>query len=136
STLVSAFIAAITEDARLLLVKDSILTVLFGATFLGSIFFAREDLIWYYNRQMQGPEAKTSLDAMYAIPAVRSVTHFTCVVWGVGLLVEAGIRMVLIYTIDINALGYVSPALMVVTMTSLALWNVLYVRHVKRQYQA
>ncbi|RLO11035.1 hypothetical protein DYB28_009713, partial [Aphanomyces astaci] len=109
SIVVSAGVAAATSDARLLLVKDSFLTVGFGLTFLGSMCLTNENLIWYYNRQFNGPEAKARLDAMYAYPAVKQATTTMCWVWGGGLLAEAAVRIVLIYVLEVHVMAYASP---------------------------
>ncbi|RHY56361.1 hypothetical protein DYB26_001425 [Aphanomyces astaci] len=123
SICVSAGVAAATSDARLLLVKDSFLTVGFGLTFLGSMCLSNENLIWYYNRQFNGPEAKARLDAMYAYPAVKQATTTMCWVWGGGLLAEAAVRIVLIYALEVHVMAYVSPVVMAITFTALGGWN-------------
>ncbi|RHY88026.1 hypothetical protein DYB37_010106 [Aphanomyces astaci] len=136
SIVVSAGVAAATSDARLLLVKDSFLTVGFGLTFLGSMCLTNENLIWYYNRQFNGSEAKARLDAMYAYPAVKQATTTMCWVWGGGLLAEAAVRIVLIYVLEVHVMAYVSPVIMAITFTTLGVWNSWYVKHVQAKYKA
>ncbi|OQS04048.1 60S ribosomal protein L23a [Thraustotheca clavata] len=133
SIALSATVAALTSDAKLLLVKDSFLTFLFGMTYLLSIFCGKENLICTYNRQFSGPEAKARLDEMYKNPRVIKATELMCYVWAAGLIGESLIRLVLIYTIPLRIMPYISTSLMFVTLTSLACWNIWYAKRLKKR---
>ncbi|EQC41551.1 hypothetical protein SDRG_01513 [Saprolegnia diclina VS20] len=78
SIALSAALAAITSNAKLLLVKDSFLTFVFGVAFLISVVCGKENLIWRYYRQMAGPDATSHLDAMYANATVRTRLCASC----------------------------------------------------------
>ncbi|KAG9409295.1 hypothetical protein AC1031_019546 [Aphanomyces cochlioides] len=119
----SALIAGLTQDPKLLLVKDSFFTCIIGTTFLVSTFWGKEDMMWTHKRQHRGPEAKEEMDAMYAKPEVKAHSKRVCRVWGGGLLIEAAIRITMIYTLSVDAVAYTSPILMVVTFTSLGIWT-------------
>ncbi|KAG9409292.1 hypothetical protein AC1031_019543 [Aphanomyces cochlioides] len=54
SIALSAVIATLTHDPKLLLVKDSMLTLIIGTTFWLSTVYAKEDLMWTYNCGMVG----------------------------------------------------------------------------------
>ncbi|CAK4707872.1 hypothetical protein LEN26_016634 [Aphanomyces euteiches] len=123
SIALSAVISTLTHDPELLLVKDSMFTLIIGTTFWLSTVCAKEDLMWTYNRQLRGPDSKADLDAVYAEPEVRSRSNFICRVWGTGLLFEAAVRVVLVYTIPVDAMAYVSPILIVVSFGCLGLWT-------------
>ncbi|CAK4076240.1 unnamed protein product [Aphanomyces euteiches] len=133
SIALSAFIATLTHDPKLLLVKDSLFTLIIGATFWLSTVCGKENLIWTYNRQFRGPDAKAELDAAYAKPDVRSRSNFICRVWGSGLLLEATIRVALVYMISVDAMAYMSPILMVAAFGCLGLWTKWYVGKIQRQ---
>ncbi|CAK4085744.1 unnamed protein product [Aphanomyces euteiches] len=136
SIALSAVIATLTEDPKLLLVKDSSFTIIIGATFLGSTIYAKEDLIWSYNRQLRGPDAKDQLDAKYAKPDVRGRSQLVCRVWGSALLLEAAVRVVLVYSISVDTMVYVSPILMIVTFATLGFWTKWYVSKVREENAA
>ncbi|CAK4072608.1 unnamed protein product [Aphanomyces euteiches] len=136
SIALSAVIATLTNDAKLLLVKDSIFTFIIGATFWISTVCGKEDLIWACNRQLRGPEAKDELDAKYAKPEARARSHFHCRVWGSGLLMEAAIRVALVYLISVDAMAYVSPILMIAAFASLGLWMKWYVGQARQEISA
>jgi len=126
----SGVVAAFTKDAKLLLVKDSFVTLMFGITHLSSIIFGKENLIWSYNRQFNGssPEDQARLDELWSIKNVQSVTNTMCVVWGLGLFLEGILRIVLIYNLPVSTMGYLSPILVAVVFTILGLWNVIYIK--------
>ncbi|CAK4707882.1 unnamed protein product, partial [Aphanomyces euteiches] len=78
-------------------------------------------------------DAKAELDAAYAKPDVRSRSNFICRVWGSGLLLEATIRVALVYMISVDAMAYMSPILMVAAFGCLGLWTKWYVGKIQRQ---
>ncbi|KAF0696452.1 Aste57867_12793 [Aphanomyces stellatus] len=133
SIAVSAIAAALTNDARLLLVKDSLFTIGFGVAFWASTVCATEDLIWTYNRAFRGPDAKAELDAKYQLPHVRSFSQFLCRVWGTGLLVQAGVCIALIYSIPIPTFVYMSPFLGLGMFFGLGCWTNWYVACARAQ---
>ncbi|CAK4074943.1 unnamed protein product [Aphanomyces euteiches] len=119
----SALIAGLSQDPKLLLVKDSFFTCIIGTAFLASTFWEKEDIMWTHKRQHRGPEAKAEMDAMYTKPEVKAHSKRVCRVWGGGLLIEAAIRITMIYSLSVDAVAYTSPLLMVVTLTSLGIWT-------------
>ncbi|CAK4069021.1 unnamed protein product [Aphanomyces euteiches] len=130
----SVALALATKDAKLAMVKDSFFTFLFGLAYWLSTYFGRENLTWYYYRQLRGPAAKEALDAMYAIEGVRRTLNFICRVWGSAMVVEALVRVALIYILSVHTMVYVSPALVWSTFVGLGIWNSWYVRYVRRKY--
>ncbi|CAK4616074.1 hypothetical protein LEN26_012865 [Aphanomyces euteiches] len=132
----STAITFVTRDARLLMAKDSFFTVGFGVAYWASTMCGKEDLIWFYNREFRGPEAKEELDMKYNRPDVRSNSYFMCRVWGTGLLLEAAVRLVLIYTLPVSTMAYLSTLLMASTIFCLVLWTKCYVARIRRQQAA
>ncbi|KAJ3115257.1 hypothetical protein HDU96_000972 [Phlyctochytrium bullatum] len=111
-----------TQDARLLLLKDSITTVTLGLAFLLSPVVLKEDLIWEANKvlsDLDDAEAQAVLDIQYRNPDVRLTSFILCFVWGIGLLLEAAIRAILIYTLPINVMAYLSPLLLAIFLVIL-----------------
>ncbi|OQR83024.1 hypothetical protein ACHHYP_15202 [Achlya hypogyna] len=128
SIVASVLLAVLTSDARLLLVKDSFVTFVTGTAFLGSLCCATENLIWRYNRQFAGPDAQADLDAKWAYPEVQRTTRLICVVWGVGLIFEALLRVVLVYVLPVHTMGYLSTIIMLTFVGMLVAWTLLYTR--------
>ncbi|KAF0700767.1 Aste57867_8720 [Aphanomyces stellatus] len=122
-----------TNDSKYIQLKDSVFSLCFGLAFWGLTCIGKEDLIWMSNRQTNGPEDKAELDAKYEDPGIRANSHFMCVVWGVGLLVESAVRVGLIFAISIEAMKTVSPALLVVTFGLLGLWTYFHVKKLRSE---
>ncbi|KAJ3115253.1 hypothetical protein HDU96_000968 [Phlyctochytrium bullatum] len=140
SIVFAIIVAVLTSDPRLLLVKDSFMTLCLGVGFLVSMGFRRGNLIWAYNRQMSGantsPEVSARMDAEWADPVVRRAAGTLCVLWGVGFLVESGVRVALVYIIETRVMAYVSYVVMVVFGVGLTGITVLYVVRFRRRYAA
>ncbi|KAJ3166004.1 hypothetical protein HK101_012017 [Irineochytrium annulatum] len=135
SIILSVILTLLTNDARLLFVKDSFLTALLGLMFLGSVCCGRENLIWMYNRQFNPPEAQEELTEQFKNPHVKRHTNLMCYVWGTGLLLEAILRVVFVFTIPITYMAWVSPVLVAVACASLGIWSFLYTRSVQKKYK-
>ncbi|KAF0684389.1 Aste57867_23624 [Aphanomyces stellatus] len=130
STLLSAVVAGVTDDPRLLLVKDSVFTLCLGLAFWVSTVVGQDDLVWRYNKQLRGPDAAAQLDAAYAYSAlVRAQSHWMCLVWGAALLAESLVRVGLVYSLSVDTMVYVSPALMGVAFALVGVWTIWFVRH-------
>ncbi|KAJ3227895.1 hypothetical protein HK099_008305 [Clydaea vesicula] len=125
-----------TNNPVLLLIKDSCLTAFFGTAFLISLLFPI-NLIWIYNRSFQNTkEDLARLDEEWLKPGVQRVTRICCLVWGLGLLSEAVIRILIILfaKIDFKVLANLSLAFPFVFTGLLAIWNYLYILYLKKKY--
>ncbi|KAJ3101783.1 hypothetical protein HDU97_001067 [Phlyctochytrium planicorne] len=137
SIIISIIVAVLTQDNRALLAKESLTTVCLGVGFLVSVGM-KYNFIWLYNRQYAGPDeaVQAALEAQYQNPGVKKFTNKLCILWGVGLLIEAALRIVLIYTVDINIMVYVSPIILAVFMIGLVLITIAMVRRATARYKA
>ncbi|KAJ3301112.1 hypothetical protein HDV03_001342 [Kappamyces sp. JEL0829] len=132
----AALIAYLTQDPKLLLAKDSLFTMIFASVFLYSLCL-KENLVWRYNKQLHSrdPAAMARLDKLFETDAIaKTSTDFMTKVWGVALMLEAILRIVLIYSLDPDVMVYVSYILVIVTMGGLLVWSWLYVRHIHHRY--
>ncbi|KAJ3115255.1 hypothetical protein HDU96_000970 [Phlyctochytrium bullatum] len=138
SIILAIIVSVVTQDAKLLLAKESLTSICIGIGFLVSTTFTRGNLIWMYN-QLFSPsddDTRAKLEAQWRRPGVRSFTNRLCVLWGVGLLLESALRIVLIYQLDTKIMVYVSPALLVASMAVLVGITVAYTRFVMKKYAA
>ncbi|KAI9202819.1 uncharacterized protein BJ171DRAFT_625859 [Polychytrium aggregatum] len=138
SIVISVVVVVVTSDPRLLLVKDSINTVLLGILFGASVLF-KQNLIWRYNVQWNShnPKELERLNTIWETkPAVRRVTNIMSLVYGVSFCIEAGIRVVLIYTIPLNIMVYVSPLLLLLCFALVGLWSYFFVRWARAKNQS
>lgn len=90
--------ALILHDPHVLLVKDSLITGALGLAFLGSLL-ARWPLTFVFARQF-APGTARELDQRWSSsPGFRARMRRMTVVWGLGMLGEATVRVILAFLI-------------------------------------
>jgi len=111
----------LTGDARFVIAKDSLISLVLGLAFLGSLF-ARKPLLLLF-------AAKTAVAERYReSPAVRRTVRFATLLWGVGLLVEAALRVLLVYTLPVDVMVVGSPVLSVLVIAVLVVGTRSYAK--------
>ncbi|MEJ2870095.1 VC0807 family protein [Actinomycetospora sp. OC33-EN08] len=122
-------------DARFLILKDSFTTGGVGLVFLVSLLGVRP-LTFSAYRTWQPREA-AELDAAWdSEPGIGRTFRISAVVWGVGLLAEAALRVPLVYALPVDVAVGASTALQVVTFVGLGTWNAVYAYRVRQRYAA
>jgi hypothetical protein len=100
---VSLGLTSISGDARLFLIRESFLTVLFGIICLISLLFAKP--IWYYIIRYftvgNNHEQMVAYNAAWKFPSFRAYIRTVTILWGVIYTVEFLIRLVMVYTLSI-----------------------------------
>ena len=94
--LLGAVVSLLTGDPRLLLAKDGWITGVAGLWFLLSLRFGEPFLLTAIRPFMVGDRAAV-LDQAWAKPHVRSGLRFLTALWGVALILDAVLRVVLAY---------------------------------------
>ena len=128
----------ISGNPRFLLVKESLLTGVFGLVFLGSLLAPRP-LIFYFGRQFTGagdPARAAAFDAMWQYPRFRAANRTMSIVWGVTYLIEACVRVGLSFILPTTLFLAASPVLAIGTTLALISWTVAYGRRAARQREA
>lgn len=119
-------------DARVLLLKDSVVTAGVGTVFLLSAVSGRP--LTLSAAQTTQPWHAAALDDLFRRRVdVRRRFVVSALVWGVGLLLESAVRIPLVYTLPVDAMVAISEALLWGTIISLLAWNLVYTRSVWRQ---
>ncbi|MBV8996019.1 MAG: hypothetical protein JO287_20480 [Pseudonocardiales bacterium] len=128
----------VTGDARFMLAKDSIGTAVAGLIFLGTCVVGRPMTFYAAQRvSATASEKRAWWNTMWeTTPAFRRGFRLMSVVWGVGLLVEAAIRIPLIYVLPIDVMVGLSTVLQVAALTLIMTWNVWYARRMQRRAAA
>ncbi len=118
-----------TGNAIFALLKDSVFTAVFGLVFLGSLLTARP-LIYRLSLDMAGadPQARAASEALWERPEARHSFRQITLVWGLGLLLEAGARVVAAIMLPIATATSVSPIISVVVIGAILLWTVRYAK--------
>jgi len=118
-------LAFVGGDARFLLIKDSFGTALVGLVFLASLFAGKPLTLSAF--QTSQPHRAREMEEYYrTLPPVRRTFRVSAVVWGVGLLLEATVRIPLVYLLPIDVMVGLSTAMMVTVLVGLAIWNGWY----------
>lgn len=119
--------ALLTGDARFLVAKESFSTGIAGILFLGTCVAGRP-MLWHAAARFR-PAARAELDRRWrSVPAFRHAFRVLTVVWGVGLLAEAAVRVVVAYTFPVDTAAGLSQLLRFATIGLLALWTLTAVK--------
>jgi hypothetical protein len=127
---VGVVLTAVTGDARFGVVKDSFYTGVFGLAMLVSLA-ARRPLMFYLIRPFatedNEPSKVAEWNESWVSPLFRRCMRVMTVAWGIGLLVEAGSRAVIVYGgLSIDVAAALSPGLTGVVLVSLMSWTAYY----------
>ncbi|WP_423821462.1 VC0807 family protein [Salinisphaera sp. SPP-AMP-43] len=128
----SLLLIALGGSARLLLIRESLLTGVFGVVFLASLLLPRP-LIFYLARQndMVGEGGHEYFELRWQNASFRRAMRLITALWGAGLLVEAAVRTVLAETLSISRFLLISPFVQFAIMAALAGLTIIYVRRLK-----
>jgi hypothetical protein len=97
-------------NPRLLLVRESFITGILGLVFLGSLWLPRP-LVFYLAKATVAKEgiAEAQFAGKWSIPGFRHTFYLMTVVWGVGLIVQAVLQVILAFALSIEQDLVVSP---------------------------
>lgn len=115
-------------NAFVLKVKDSAFTILFGLTCLLSLRWKRP-MMFTIGRAMsagEDPARQAAYDDLYEIEEAKHVFAVITVVWGIGLIVEALLRVVLAAVLPTGPFLAVSPVLWAVAFAGLFTFTIRY----------
>jgi hypothetical protein len=121
------------SSERLVLVKESVVTGLFGALALGSLAL-RRPLMFYFGRKFATdgtPAAIAYWNGLWQYPSFRHTQRVITVVWGVVFLAEALLRVGLSYPLSTSAMAVVSAVLPLAVVASLVTWTISYGRRAR-----
>lgn len=120
-------LALVSGDARFLLLKNSIVTGAVGLVFLATTLWGTP-LSLAASQSFQ-PSHRDEIRREYdADPAVRHGHRLSSAVWGVVLLVEALVRVPLVYLLPVSVMVGVGEAMSIATFAGLITWNIWYVK--------
>ncbi|MBO0856517.1 MAG: hypothetical protein J2P18_22445, partial [Nocardia sp.] len=127
----SIVLTLIAGDARFMVAKDSFTTALIGAAFLLSALVGRP-LIYLSAQRGMSEEAAASFRERYrSRPRMRRLFAILSIIWGAGLCLEAGLRVVLVYHLSIPTMMWLSSVMMVLTFAILIAITIALVRRAR-----
>ena len=124
--------------ARFLQLREKLVTALIGLIFLGSAAIGKP-LIYYLARARLNRQSATeaqSFEALRDNRFFRRAMMIMTLVWGFGLVAEAAVASMLVFTLSIRDYLLVSPVVGYATVGALTLWTFWYVRRQRRKGEA
>ena len=110
---ISIGLTFMTNDARLFLIRESFLTVLFGIICLISLLFPRP--IWYYIIRYvtvgNNHEQMIAYNAAWKFASFRAYIRTVTILWGAVYTLEFLIRLVMVYTLAISQVLVISSVI-------------------------
>ncbi|MFE5319488.1 VC0807 family protein [Paenibacillus sp. NPDC056579] len=119
-------------DEKLLLIRESFVTAAVGALFLVSLLFPRP-LIYHLAMRFSSKDGseKSNFADNWQIPYFRYVIRLMTIVWGMMLLVEAAVRITLVYELTTEQFLAISNIVFYCFIGAAIGWTVLYRRRSK-----
>jgi hypothetical protein len=119
----------ITGKGIFAVLKDSAFTFAFGILFLGSLLTPRP-LIYTLNLDLAGGDATARAEgvALWEKPRARRAFRLLTIVWGIGLMLDALIRVAVTLSVPLATAAALSPIISLVVIGGLIVWNIAYVR--------
>jgi hypothetical protein len=124
--------------ARFLQLREKLVTGVIGLVFLGSALIGKPliyELARASKRRKSAAEAE-QFEALQVHAGFRRTMTVMTLVWGLGLLADVAVSVVLVFVLSIREYLLVNPILGYGTMGALSLWSFLYGRRAKRRGEA
>lgn len=125
-------------NALVLKVRESVFTALFGIACLASLG-TRRPLMFYLAKELSAggdAQRRAAYDELGDLPVARRVFVTITAGWGLGLIAEAGLRLLLAVSLPTGVFLAVAPIMAFSIYGTLFLLTVLYVRRARRLGQA
>ena len=123
-------------DPRLVLIKEAVLTGLLGLLALGSLVLAPRPLMFYFGRRFATGGDPARIDwwnGLWRFAGFRRTQYVITATWGVVLVAEAVVRVVLTYLLSTDTMVVVNNVAPLVVIAALVTWTFLYARGAQRR---
>ncbi|ANN17605.1 hypothetical protein SD37_19430 [Amycolatopsis orientalis] len=131
---VGLVLSLVTGDAKFLLLKESFGTATAAIVLLVSCF-GRAPMLLVAVRAGSSAAKRAELDRLTGeIPALRRAFTRMSAVWGVALLLEAAVRVPLVYTLPADVMNALSVVLLIAVIGGLSLWSVRYAGKIQERH--
>jgi hypothetical protein len=121
-------------NSYMLKVRDAFFTALFGVACIVTLFTHDRPALFYVGRYLSAgrdPDRLSAFDRIHDLPSGRHTIRVLSVVWGVGLVVEASLRLTLADVLTTAVFLAVSPFVTAAMFGSLFGVSVLYVKRMR-----
>ncbi len=124
--------------AKFLQLREKLVTGVIGLVFLGSALIGKP-LIYELARasmRRKSEDEAQQFEALQVHAGFRRTMTVMTLVWGLGLLADVAVSVVLVIALSIREYMIVNPILGYGTMGALSLWSFLYGQRAKRRGEA
>jgi hypothetical protein len=125
---VGTVLGLVTHSARLVLLEGSVPTGFFGVACLGSLW-ARYPLLFSVVREFMGPDTAKGQEMTrqwHDDAAFRRDFRVITAVWGAGFLLEAALRVVIVYRVSTGTALAISKIMPFVVGGIMSAWTIAY----------
>jgi intracellular septation protein A len=131
---VGTILGLVSHSARLLLVEGSVPTGIFGLACLVSLG-TRQPLMYSFAREFAGPDTPggREMTTLWQHAGFRRVFRIITAVWGVAFLIEAALRVIIVYNTSTGTALVISKITPFAFAALLSAWTVAYGTHRRRQ---
>jgi hypothetical protein len=131
---VGTILGLVSHSTRLVLAEGSVPTAVFGVACLGSLR-ARHPLMFSFALEFSGPDtaAGREMATLWQYEGYRRVFRVITVVWGVGFLLEAAARIVIVYNTSTGTALASSKVTPFIWAAVLSAWTVAYGTHRRKK---
>jgi hypothetical protein len=124
---VGTVLGLVSHSTRLLLVEGSVPTVIFGVACLGSLWTGNP-LMFSFAREFTGPDTAKGreMTRLWQYAGYQRVFRVITAVWGAAFLLEAALRVVIVYHTSAGTALAVSKVTPFLFLAILSAWTVAY----------
>ena len=133
---VSLIATAIGGSPKLMLIRESFMTLGLGIACMVSFLFPRP-LMFYFGCQFNcgnDPEKQRELDGRWKYPGMRAACNMLTLVWGIVYLSEFAAKVVMVNSLSIERVLVVGPIVNNVVTLSTVAWTFACVGRLKARY--
>jgi hypothetical protein len=131
---VGTVLGLVSGSARLMLAEGSVPTAIFGLACIGSLWTSRP-LIFRFALEFIGADTPKGRDftALWRYAEFRRIFRLFTVVWGVGYLTEAAVRVIIIEMAPVGTALLVSRVMPYAVAVLLIIWTRAYADRARRR---
>lgn len=133
--LVGTTIAFLTPDPRILLARESYITVLIGLWILATLLGRRPFIFTATMRLMPESDAEQWRRNWQDSALFRRAMRVITALWGVSFIIDASARVVMAYTLPVDVVPVLSIVLILLMLTLVVLTSKAYARRQTRRAQ-
>jgi hypothetical protein len=131
----SGFSLLLGGSPRILLVRESLVTGVFGLACFVSLLFPRPVMFYFGRYFVAGTDQRKRerFNTSWALPQVRFTNRLITIVWGAVYVSELVARVTMIYTLSTPLVLVISPILIGGSTIFTIIWTFRYVRRIRER---